>query len=198
MKRSMYFAVFAFIVAIIAGIIVYFNGYFYPEKYVKNDEGEYVNVTVEAKTDPFPIDKSTGFIIEHYYADENRTLSEQVDSIPNLLGCNKDDVIAYLKDYMDRIPQEEKEKGLVSYQMVSYKDQTITLRKTYKKQEFTGYYAKSFNGTVVILNGDEKTVFEYTQIGVETLPEEMQEQITAGIYLENDEALYGFLENYSS
>lgn len=198
MKRCIYFAVFAVLCAIIAGGILYFKEYFYPEKYVKNDEGEYVNITVEAKKEPFPVDKNTHFIIEYYYADENRTLTEKVDSIPILLGCDKEGVLEYLEHYMEKVPYDEQEKGLSSYQMVSYADQVITLRKTYKKQEFTGYYAKSFNGTVVILNGDEKTVYEYTQIGIEALPEELQEQITSGIYLENEEDLYSFLENYSS
>lgn len=198
MKRSIFFAIFAVVIAIIAGFSVCFMDFFYPENYEKNDAGEYVNITVEAKKDPFPIDKDTRFIIEHYYVDEDRLLSEQIDSIPPLLGCNKEQLLEYLKEYMRKIPYDEQEQGLASYRMVSYKEQVITLRKTYKKQNLTGYYAKSFNGTIVILNGDEKTVYEYTQIGIETLPEDMREQVLNGIYLENDEDLYSFLENYSS
>ena len=44
--------------------------------------------------------------------------------------------------------------------MVSYKGNEITLRKTYKTPITNGYYAKSFNGLIVILNSDEKTVVE--------------------------------------
>jgi hypothetical protein len=82
--------------------------------------------------------------------------------------------------------------------LTGYQNSQITLRKTYDTQEKQGYYAKSFNGTIVILQSDGKTVYEYTQIEIHTLPEEIQQQVTEGYYLENDEDLYNFLENYSS
>ena len=104
----------------------------------------------------------------------------------------------YLKDYMEHLSYEEQEQGLISYELISYHDNQISLRKTYRETKVKGYYAKSFNGTIVILNGDEKTVYEYTQIPINVLPEDLQEEVISGYYLETDEALYSFLENYSS
>ena len=44
----------------------------------------------------------------------------------------------------------------------------------------------------------KKTVYEYTDISLEDLPENLQKEIQNGKYIETSESLYGFLENYSS
>lgn len=198
MKRNFWFAIAAVTIGILAGIGVCFYEYFYPKQYVKNDMGEYVNIAASANEETFPINKNTTFEIEYYYQDEERILTEQVSSIPVLLGCDKEGLSDYLKNYMEHLSYEEKEEGLVAFELVEYHNNCISLRKTFRKDEMTGYYAKSFNGTIVILNGDEKTVYEYTQIPINTLPQNLQEKVIQGYYLETDEELYNFLENYSS
>lgn len=198
MKRYIIFTTVIVTIGVLSVLGVYFYHYFYPKQYVKNEQGEYVNVTVSTNNETFPINKNTTFEIQYYYPDEERTLTEQIDTIPDLLGRDKDGVSYYLKDYMNHISQEEQEKGLTSYELTGYHDNHITLRKTYKKTEVEGYYAKSFNGTIVILNGDEKTVYEYTEIPINVLPDNLRQEVISGYYLETDEALYSFLENYSS
>lgn len=198
MKRNLVFAICALMIGILAGLSVFFYEYFYPKLYVKNNTGDYVKITTASNNETFPINKSTIFQIEYYYPDEGRTLTEETSDFPQLLGCDKDGVQRYLDSYMKRLPLEEQEKGLKAFELVSYHDNVICLRKTYQKQILTGYFAKSYNGTVVILKGDEKTVFEYTQIPINLLPEDLQENVMAGYYLEDEKALYNFLENYSS
>lgn len=198
MKRNIIFAVFALLTGLIAASCVYAYQYFYPEKYIRTPDGHYENTAVAKENSPFPITQETHFQVEYYYKEENRTLTENIGSIPALLGCDKTGVERYLKDYMQHLSKDEQEKGLVSYGMISYRDNTIYLRKTYQKPVYKGYYAKSFNGYVVIMNGDEKTVYEYTQIPIHLLPDEMKEQVMNGYYLNNEEDLYSFLENYSS
>ena len=60
------------------------------------------------------------------------------------------------------------------------------------------YYLKELNGYVVVYLSDKKTVYEYTDISLEGLPENLQKEIQNGKYIETSESLYGFLENYSS
>lgn len=198
MKRNLFFAVFALMTGILSGIGVYYFHYFYPERYEKTKSGEYVNIETAAKRTAFPIDEVTNFVIEYYYPEEGRLLSERVDEIPMLLGCDKDGVEQYLSEYMKHLSRKEQDEGLVSYELTEYNETEITLRKTYRKEEKTGFYARSFNGTIVILQSDDKTVYEYTQIMIDTLPDDMQEKVNAGYYIENEEDLYSFLENYSS
>lgn len=197
MKRNLLFAVIAVFVGCIAGCSVLLMDYFYPRQYEKNDFGEYVNVNAKAP-DTFPINEHSHFVIEHYYPDENRVLTENVLQIPALLGCKKDEVIAYLSDYTNHMSVEEKEQGLYSFELVSYQGQEIHLRKTYRKSKEDGFVAKSFNGEVVIMNSDEKTVYEYTSIHISTLPESLQEEVIHGYHITSLEELYQFLENYSS
>ena len=198
MKRNLLFALFALFTGVLSLCGIYFFNYFYPHNYIIDDTGEHVNVSVSENKSTFPVSKSTNFVIEYYYPEENRTLKEKVESIPAMLGLDKNGVEQYLDDYMDNLNFEEKDEGLVSYKMISYNDNEITLRKTYVKPKPEGYYAKSYNGPIVILNGDEKTVYEYTQISLASLPEDMRGDIINGYYLENEEALYSFLENYTS
>jgi len=198
MKRNLLFAVFALLTGIISGIGVYCFHFFYPERYEKTESGEYVNIETAAKRTAFPVDEVTNFVIEYYYPAEGRLLSEHVDEIPMLLGCDKEGVEQYLSDYMKHLSRKEQDDGLVSYELTEYNETEITLRKTYRKEEKTGFYARSFNGTIVILQSDDKTVYEYTQIMIHMLPEDMQEKVNAGYYIETEEDLYSFLENYSS
>lgn len=198
MKKFLVFAIISLFIATLAGLFVWVTKFFYPKQYVKNEAGEYVNVEAASVKDTFPVTKTTSFQIEHYYSDSGKHLTEDVKDIPALLGCDKEAVTEYLSEYMKHLSHEEQEEGLISFEMVSYKDNLICLRKTYHKKAVTGYIAKSFNGTIVILNGDEKTVYEFTKIPIHILPETLQEEMMKGYHLEDDEALYNFLETYSS
>lgn len=197
MKRNLIFAGMALLIGCMAGAFVIFYAFFYPKNYVKNENGDYVNVTAP-KAETFPVTKDTTFEIEYYYPDEQKRLTEQITDMPMLLGCDKEGVINYLEDYMKHLSYEEREQGLISFELISYKENHLCFRKTYRKQEYQGYYAKSFNGTIVILNGDGKTVYEYTQIAIDSLPDDLQLQVLEGYPLENEEDLYSFLENYST
>ena len=62
----------------------------------------------------------------------------------------------------------------------------------------TYYYIKENEGYVIVYEADEKTVYEYTSIRVDELPEKMQDAIKKGIKVDSLGQIYGFLENYSS
>lgn len=197
MKRNLLFLLSAVIVAgaFVGGFYLY--TFFYPKQYEKNEKGEYINVNAP-EPDTFPITENTTFVVEYYYPEEKRTLTENLDHIPALLGCDLEEAKNYFANYMKHISVEEREAGLCSYEIISYHGQEIRLRKTFKQKENTGFLAKSFNGMVVILKSDGKTVYEYTQINIGTLPEELRDKIVEGLWMESEEELYSFLENYSS
>lgn len=62
----------------------------------------------------------------------------------------------------------------------------------------THYYIKENNGYVIVYEADQKTVYEYTTIRMDELPEKMQESVREGIKVDSIGQIYGFLENYSS
>ncbi|MEG2523263.1 MAG: hypothetical protein RSA90_04920 [Lachnospiraceae bacterium] len=87
----------------------------------------------------------------------------------------------------------------------SHEKQKITQSQEYKSVQTKGtatkeegYYLKNLNGYLVVYIGKSKTVYEYTNIEVKELPDKVQAEIRAGKCFENPEALYSFLENYSS
>ncbi len=66
------------------------------------------------------------------------------------------------------------------------------------ENEPAGYYICLKAGQIVVYEADKKTIFEYTDIVYDGLPEDLQEEIAEGKYIADQKALYSFLENYSS
>lgn len=60
------------------------------------------------------------------------------------------------------------------------------------------YYLVEEDGRVTIYRIEGQTLFEYTGITVESLPEELQGEISHGKRVSGEKELYDFLENYSS
>ena len=73
---------------------------------------------------------------------------------------------------------------------------TITTKGEAVKNE--GYYLCELQGFVVVYLSDKSTIYEFTEIPVTDLPEEVQQELRDGKYVETEQELYGFLENYSS
>ena len=83
-------------------------------------------------------------------------------------------------------------------QQKSKKTQDLSIAADGQALKEDCYYLKSLNGYVVVYLNDKKTVYEYTDIPLDGLPETLQQEIHNGKYVETSAALYGFLENYSS
>ena len=60
------------------------------------------------------------------------------------------------------------------------------------------FFLKSQNGKIVIYFGDQKTVYEYTEVAVDHLTQYEQIKLEEGIFVKDEEELYSILENYSS
>lgn len=65
-------------------------------------------------------------------------------------------------------------------------------------ETFNGsYYMKSQGSHIIVYNRDH-TVYEYTDLQKEFLPENVVYELVNGIYFQDQEDLYEFLETYSS
>lgn len=76
------------------------------------------------------------------------------------------------------------------------KEELVTTRGTAQKNE--GYYLCALQGYVVVYLGDHETIYEMTEIQLDTLPDNVRSEVESGKYVETARELYGFLENYSS
>lgn len=61
-----------------------------------------------------------------------------------------------------------------------------------------GYYLCELHGFVAVYMSDKETIYEFTEIPVTDLPEEVRQEIAEGKYIPTIKELYAFLENYSS
>lgn len=60
------------------------------------------------------------------------------------------------------------------------------------------YVLLAEDGFVAVYQADRETLYATTGILLETLPEQLQQEILDGKVIDSEEQLYSFLENYSS
>lgn len=84
------------------------------------------------------------------------------------------------------------------YSSVPKEEHPVPVDAGESPEQFGNYCLKENDGMVQVYLSDEKTLYEKTEIPVSELPESLQKKIREGYFLKDQEALYGFLENYSS
>ena len=88
----------------------------------------------------------------------------------------------------------------------AYHEYTNQKKQTYEKNISNvdetnlqnGYFLFEVNGYIVVYRSDKKTPYEYTDIKFDDLPHLLKQEIKNGKYINNEDELYGFLENYTS
>lgn len=117
----------------------------------------------------------------------------------DIVAFKRSDVLLYLEDYMEHLPEEEAQKGLESYTLSYFSADKVIFQKIYNPQKASYmYYIVVENNIVVVYYTDWKTVYEYTGIDASKLDIEEQKKLSNGIKVKDDEELYSILENYSS
>lgn len=61
-----------------------------------------------------------------------------------------------------------------------------------------GFFVAVYQNRIIVYLEDKKTVYEYTNIDTQRLPQELRSKLSDGFYIPNEEELYHFLESYSS
>lgn len=145
------------------------------------------------------ITRSTKIIIESY--DANGKLLERSEQLANadLVGNNRLETLIYAGSYQEQAPEEELRAGLERMELESFSTDTVTLVKYYGEPvEEAGYYIGVKDNVVIVYLKDRSEVYEYTNIELWMLPEEIQSQLVDGIYVDNEQELFDFLQTYSS
>lgn len=78
------------------------------------------------------------------------------------------------------------------------KKETILENVINQPKETYKFILVNDNNYVTVYELPEYQIYEYTDVILDVLPVELQEEIKAGKYLKNEEELYNFLENYTS
>lgn len=142
---------------------------------------------------------STKYILQTYDITTGKMTEEELKVPSYLVGLTRIQVIEYLHNYMKDLTFDEFKNGLTSFELLTFSEGNITLRKTYNKDlvEYQ-FFLKSQNGKIVVYFGDQKTVYEYSEVSVDHLTQYEQLKLEEGIFVKDEEELYSILENYSS
>ena len=116
-----------------------------------------------------------------------------------MVGIDRKGLTAYVEGYMESMPVNEYINGLVSFEIISFAEDKVVLRKTYDETKVENqFYVCRRGDFVVVYYSDLKTVYEYTEIRVDSLLEEIQQSIEQGFYVKDAQELYSILEGYTS
>lgn len=127
-------------------------------------------------------------------------LDECTEKMPvRFMGLSRKELEREIALYEESPSFEDLSLGLVSMELISYAPDEITVFKTYqKKEKELIYYMKLEDNQVVIYRSGEEEVFMTTELPFEHLPDDLQQEIIQVKCFDTLEAVYDFLESYSS
>ena len=149
------------------------------------------------------ITPDTKYVMQKYDM-ATKELTEKVENIPNdFIGYTREDLLEYLNTYSSNLTTneyiDEYNKGFLSFQLESFSSDKVVVKKTYNSDAIKyKYYIGVRENMVVVYYSDKKTEYDKTDICVSDLPEEEQEKLLYGIYVKDEDEVYGILESYSS
>lgn len=128
------------------------------------------------------------------------TLVETVTGLPDkYMGMNRERFETAMEVYESAPPLSEKERGFIGLEISAFSEERVVIQMNYEYvQPDSSFYLAVMNHEVVVLLQDKQTVYINTGILLEELTPELQLEIMQMKYVENEETLYTFLENFSS
>lgn len=139
-----------------------------------------------------------------YIEETFNAVTKQLDSAKRtapgyLIGMTREELEEYVGNYMENISLTEYEAGLQAYEIISFSENKVVLRKTYDASKVPyKFYVNITDGMVTVFYSDMESVFEYTHIPAVELAEEDRLALIEGIYVRDREELYSILEGFSS
>lgn len=125
---------------------------------------------------------------------------ELSEDIPDMyIGMNREQFLSAMENYEAAPPLSEKERGFVSLEVLSFAPSRVVVQMNYRYvQPSKSFYVVAINDLIVVYLEDRQTVYQYTNIRLSQLPEQLQQEIIGVMYVTDEESLYDFLENYTS
>ena len=178
-----------FVVIVVMLGIAYGTSFLYMKLWGENDQAKFQE----------QFEEKNMIKVENYNKKEGSILEVEETMPVEYIGMDRQTLTAELRAYEEAPSIADLEGGFESYQVISFSNEQVVLRKTFSPPSVAyKYYLTEQNGCVIVYYIDKKTVFEYTSIMVDSLPEELQRQLEKGKYITDIDSLYDFLETYSS
>ena len=154
---------------------------------------------VQAATTQEKLRGTASYFLETFFLQSLKEEREQLALPGFMVGIDRKGLTAYIEGYMESMPINEYLNGLVQFEIVSFSEDKVILRKTYDETRIENQFYVCRRGEfVVVYYSDLKTVYEYTEIRVDSLTEEIRHTIEQGFYVKDVQELYSILEGYTS
>lgn len=172
-----------------------------PQSIAQNEENsvdmpaEFADVDASGET----LSVDTEYVLEETDI-VNHSVVETVWRLPSeYIGLNREQFLTAMEEYEMFPPLSELERGFVSLEVLSFSRERVVVQMNYQYvQPGNSFYLAVCDNEVVVYLEDMETVYINTGILLEDLPEEVQLEIIQMLWIEDEETLYHFLENYSS
>ena len=125
---------------------------------------------------------------------------QSIESIPfSFTGLNREELLKEIERYGLSPSFADKQKGFESIELLSFHPDKIIVKKTYKEeQEKIIYYIKAVNHELIVYRSDQDEVYMPTDLTLEMLPENVQQEIINTKCFNDIREVYDFLESYTS
>lgn len=129
-----------------------------------------------------------------------KTLVETASRLPaEYIGLDRELFLSAMEEYELFPPLSELERGFAGLDVISFAPEKVVVQMEYEYLEPSeSFYLAVQDNEVIVLLADKKTVFINTGILLTELPEEIQLKVIEMFWIQDEQALYNFLESYSS
>ncbi len=124
-----------------------------------------------------------------------------IESLPfSFTGLTREELMEEIKRYELSPSFEDKKKGFLSIELLSFHPERITVKKVYaQEEEKIIYYLKAVDHELLVYRSDNlDEVFMPTDLTLDMLPWDVQQQIIATKCFNDIGEVYAFLESYTS
>ncbi|TCK98244.1 hypothetical protein EDC19_0664 [Natranaerovirga hydrolytica] len=169
----------------------------HPEPIV--DFRNYNSITVDS-VNLERITPATKLVMEYVYKEDDRTITQEMIPPFYLQDLTREQVEQYTKDYLMNPTDEDINKSLDNFELLSFSSSKVVLRKVYASgnDKYYSVYIDPDRNVIVIENPDG-TIREDINAHINALSEEEQEDLKKpGRKIYSEEELVHFIENYSS
>ncbi|MCM1025182.1 MAG: hypothetical protein NC432_02025 [Roseburia sp.] len=141
----------------------------------------------------------TEYVLEERDMAGNTTVETTWRLPDRYVGMNREQFLQAMEVYEAAPPLSELERGFVSLEVLSFSREKVVVQMNYRYVlPSSSFYLAAYDNEVIVYLEDRETVYIETGISLEELPEELQREIIQMLWIEDEEALYDFLEAYSS
>lgn len=166
---------------------------------LEDDCMDYEIASRETSVSPETLCVDTEYVLEETDV-TNHTVVETTWRLPDkYIGMNREQFLEAMENYEAFPPLSELERGFIGLEVLSFSRARVVVQMNYRYvQPSASFYLGAYDNKVVVYLEDLETVYIETDIRLDSLPEDLQGEIIQMLWIEDEVALYNFLETYSS